>query len=362
MEVMKPAWLKAVSFKSGRIRMLGLFCRQMAITLSAGVSIIDALELSGREHKNSAFGETVLQVKALVKQGNSLSEALRQFPKVFPELMVQMVRSGEMSGCMDLVMENLGVYYEGQADLRSRIAQALFYPSLVMVVAVGVVMYLMAGVLPAFVEIFESMEAELPRTTELLMRASTALMSGGGWILLAVLLLLAAGQLVVRQERGALARDRLLLRFLWVGPFIRLMEGVRFADAMAIMVNSGIDMISALEIAGKILGNRVMRYKISAVQEAVRRGAALSDSLAEAGIFDRRFVQMIRIGESSGTMEQVLIKVSAYYNGEIDRKIKKMTALLEPVVLLVVGGLVFFIMASVMQPVFEIYSGYSELV
>lgn len=188
------------------------------------------------------------------------------------------------------------------------------------------------------------------------------LMSGGGWILLAVLLLLAAGQLVVRQERGALARDRLLLQFLWIGPFIRLMEGVRFADAMAIMVNSGIDMISALEIAGKILGNRVMRHKISAVQEAVRRGAALSDSLAEAGIFDRRFVQMIRIGESSGTMEQVLIKVSAYYNGEIDRKIKKMTALLEPVVLLVVGGLVFFIMASVMQPVFEIYSGYSELV
>ena len=158
MEVMKPAWLKAVSFKSGRIRCSGSFAGRWAITLSAGASIIDALELSGREHKNSAFGETVLQVKALVKQGNSLSEALRQFPKVFPELMVQMVRSGEMSGCMDLVMKNLGVYYEGQADLRSRIAQALFYPSLVMVVAVGVVMYLMAGVLPAFVEIFESME------------------------------------------------------------------------------------------------------------------------------------------------------------------------------------------------------------
>ena len=140
MEMMKPAWLKAVAFKSGRVRMLGLFCRQMAITLSAGVSIIDALELSGKEHKNRGFGEAVLQVKTLVKQGNSFSEALRPFPEMFPELMVQMVRSGEMSGCMDLVMENLGIYYEGQADLRSRIAQAFFYPSLVMVVAVGVVM------------------------------------------------------------------------------------------------------------------------------------------------------------------------------------------------------------------------------
>lgn len=362
MEMMKPVWLRAVALKSGRVRMLGLFCRQMAITLSAGVSIIDALELSGKEHKNSGFGEAVLQVKTLVKQGNSFSEALRPFPKVFPELMVQMVRSGEMSGCMDLVMENLGIYYEGQADLRSRIAQAFFYPSLVMVVAVGVVMYLMAGVLPVFVKIFESMEAELPLTTEILMGVSTALISSGGWLLLAVLLLLAAGQAAVRQEVGALARDRLLLRLPWAGQFMRLMEGVRFADAMAIMVSSGIDMISALEIAGKILGNRVMRHKIGAVREAVRRGAALSDSLADAGLFDRRFVQMIRIGESSGTMEQVLIKVSVYYNDEINRKIKKMTALLEPVVLLVVGGLVFFIMASVMQPVFEIYSGYSELV
>lgn len=342
--------------------MLGLFCRQLAITLSAGVSIIDALELSGREHKNSGFGETVLQVKMLVKQGNSLSEALRQFPGAFPELMVQMARSGEMSGSMDLVMENLGIYYEGQSDMRSKITQALFYPSLVTVVAVGVVMYLMAGVLPAFAEIFENMEAELPMTTELLMRASTALVSGGAWILLVVLLLLAAGRAALRREAVALLRDRFLLKLPWIGRFIGLMEGVRFADAMAIMVNSGIDMISALEIASKILGNRVMRYRIRDVREAVRRGEALSDSLAAAGIFDRRFVQMVRIGESSGTMEQVLIKVSAYYNDEINRKIKKMTALLEPVVLLVVGGLVFFIMASVMQPVFEIYSGYSELV
>ncbi|WP_195268159.1 type II secretion system F family protein [Eubacterium sp. 1001713B170207_170306_E7] len=342
--------------------MLGLFCRQLAITLSAGVSIIDALELSGREHKNSGFGETVLQVKMLVKQGNSLSEALRQFPGAFPELMVQMARSGEMSGSMDLVMENLGIYYEGQSDMRSKITQALFYPSLVTIVAVGVVMYLMAGVLPAFAEIFENMEAKLPMTTELLMRASTALVSGGAWILLAVLLLLAAGRAALRREAVALLRDRFLLKLPWIGRFIGLMEGVRFADAMAIMVNSGIDMISALEIAGKILGNRVMRYRIRDVREAVRRGEALSDSLAAAGIFDRRFVQMVRIGESSGTMEQVLIKVSAYYNDEINRKIKKMTALLEPVVLLVVGGLVFFIMASVMQPVFEIYSGYSELV
>ena len=152
---------------------------------------------------------------------------------------------------MDLVMENLGIYYEGQADLRSRIAQAFFYPSLVMVVAVGVVMYLMAGVLPVFVEIFESMEAELPLTTEILMGVSTALISSGGWLLLVVLLLLAAGQAAVRQEVGALARDRLLLRLPWGGQFMRLMEGVRFADAMAIMVSSGIDMISALEIAGE---------------------------------------------------------------------------------------------------------------
>lgn len=362
MEMMKPVWFKTVSLKSERTRRLGLFCRQMAITLSAGVSIIDALELSGREHKNNGFGESILQAEMLVKQGNSLSEALRQNTGYFPEMMVQMVRSGEMSGAMDLVMENLGIYYEGQADLKSRITQALFYPSLVMVVAVGVVMYLMAGVLPSFVEIFDQMEAELPRTTEILMRISTALLENAGWILLTGLMLWGACRAATKMEAGALVKDRFLLKLPGIGKFIQLMEGVRFADAMAIMVDSGIDMISALEIAGKILGNRVIQWKISDAREAVRRGATLSHSLAAAEVFDRRFIQMIRIGESSGTMEQVLIKVSAYYNDEINRKIKKMTALLEPVVLLVVGGLIFFIMASVMQPVFEIYSGYSELI
>ncbi|MEG0378224.1 MAG: type II secretion system F family protein [Eubacterium sp.] len=348
-------------FPRARPRELGLFSRQLALTLASGVSVIDALELSGSENKNRAFGNEIIEVKNLVKRGNSLSASMEKYPKSFPEFMIQMVRSGEISGCMDRVLDSVGEYYENQAELKSKIINALFYPLLVMAVAFGVVIYLITGVLPVFAKIYESIEAEMPLATKVLMAISEVLQYLWPLLFLIVTVSLLAFMAAGQTEKGKLFKSRFLLKLPFFGTFIVHTNAIRFAEALSVLVESGVDMLTGLETISAIMDNEVIKEKLQDVKLSVKRGGGLSESLAKAEVFDQRFYQMIRVGESSGTLDHVLKKIAFYYNDEVVRRLKRLTMLLEPAVLLFVGGLVFFIVAAVMEPVFGIYAGYSEL-
>lgn len=340
---------------------LGLFSRQLALTLASGVSVIDALELAGTEIKNKAFGSDIIGVKNLVKRGNSLSASMKKYTKSFPEFMIQMVHSGEISGCMDQVLDSVGKYYENQAELKSKIINALFYPLLVMAVAFGVVIYLITGVLPVFAKIYESMEAEMPLATRVLMAISEALQRLWPVFFLIIAALLLGFMASAKTEKGKYFKSRLLLRLPWFRTFVLQTNAIRFAEALSVLVESGVDMLTGLETASNIMDNRVIKEKLLSVKLWVKRGSDLSDALTKAGVFDQRLYQMVRVGERAGTLDNVLKKIAFYYNEEVVRRLKRLTMLLEPAVLLFVGGLVFFIVAAVMEPIFGIYSGYSEL-
>lgn len=342
-------------------RTLGIFCNQFAITLGAGITIVEALDLIGQETNNKAFGKDILDMKEMVKRGSSLSASSRQFPNSFPYLFIRMAETGELGGSLDKIMNNLGKYYEKQANLKSNVVGAVLYPILVLLVAIIVILFLLTNVLPTFVNIYETMQSELPKTTQILMLISSAISRFWPLLILGSVIFFIFYKGLMNKENFAYRKDQILLKIPLIGGMITRIEMVRIADSLSILLSNGIDLISALSVVKNLSSNRFIMGKIDGVKNNVKSGRTLAKSFEETQIFKLTFYHMVKVGECSGTLDTVLINVSEYYNDEIKRYLKLILTIIEPLILLIVGGLVFFIIIAIMMPVFEIYSGYSEL-
>jgi general secretion pathway protein F len=340
-------------FRGVKASELSATTRQLAILLAAGVPLVSALEGMIGQIENPTFKRILAQVKESVNEGNSLAFSLAQHPKVFSQIYVNMVRAGEASGSLDVVLDRLAEFSEHQQALRGRFRSALAYPIFMACVATLILFFLMTFIMPNIMRIFSEMQQTLPTSTVLLMGFSNLLKSYWWMIFLAA----AGGALLLKQfkksAKGQYLWDEMKIRLPIVGPINRKMALARFGRTLGSLLQSGVPLLAALEIVRNIVNNVPIAQIIDKTADDIQEGKTLATPLSQSRWFPSIMVQMITVGEQSGELEKMLNKIADMYEEEAQSRIMAVTAMLEPAMILCMGLVVGFIVVSVLLPIFE---------
>ncbi len=330
---------------------------QLADLLAGGLPLLNALTLLANQTEEARLRRVIEQVADAVRDGQSLSEALAARPDIFPPLYRSLVKAGETGGGIEQALSRLAELGEREAELRSRVLSAAAYPLFVLVIAIAMVAFLMAYVIPKLSLVFLETDQVLPLPTRILLAISHVVVAWW-WVLAAAV---AAAVLAVRRwsarAQGKLALDRLIIAVPALGPLVRKLETARLARNLGMMVGQGVPILQALEVAVGTIDNALLRLALQAARDAVREGSSLAAALAATGRLPAFATNMIAVGEESGTADRALLKVAATYEREADRALRVLTTILEPVLLLLVGGVVMFIVLAMLLPVFQIGLG-----
>jgi general secretion pathway protein F len=340
-------------YRRAKKQEVAVFTRQMATLLSAGLPLMESLSTAVEQIEDPVLRKVITQVREGVKEGKSLSETLRGYPRVFSDLYVNMITAGESSGTLDIVLARLADFQESQARLQNKIWATLTYPIMMLFIGIGVLAFLFAYVIPQVTGVFEDIGEALPLPTRVLILISDFFREYG-WVLL---ILLAVAGFAVRRylhtPAGKAYFDRASLKLPLFGRLVKMVALSRFARTLSTLLSSGVPLMTALDIVKEVVGNKVLYDAIEAAKERVREGEGLSEPLRRSGVFPSVVVQMIAVGERSGEMERMLLKVSEAYENEVDTTVSGLTSLLEPVMILFMGLIVLFIVLSILLPIFE---------
>lgn len=337
-----------------KLRDLVVFSRQFATMIDAGLSVVKCLDILQQQCRNPKLAEVVSGVKHDVAGGASLTDALSRHPRVFSPLYVNMVRSAEAGGILDQVLDRLAGFLEKEQEVRGKIKSAMTYPAVVLFFSVLMLVGLIFFILPKFKIIFETMQLKLPLATRILLGISDF----GTQYWFVALGMLAAGavayKLYARTDKGALTVDWLKLRLPVFGDLLMKSSVSRFARTFGTLITSGVPVLRALEIVSETSGNRVLADTITRARASIKEGEKISAPLFASRMFPVMVTQMIAVGEETGRLDQMLLKVSDFYDKEVDATLKALTSLIEPVMIVVMGGIVALIAISVISPIYEL--------
>ena len=332
---------------------VAMMTRQLGTLLVAGLPLVDALgvliDQTDKKHVKSLFAD----VREQVRGGKSLSGVLEQYPRDFSQIYVHMVRAGEASGALDQILFRLAEFLEKQLGLKHKVTNAILYPALMLVVGVTVLFFLMTFVVPKITAVFVNLKQALPWPTVVLMSLSRFL--ADYWIVLlgGVLLAIWAGRRAIRTDAGRVVADRLLLKIPLIGEVARMVSISRLTSTLATMLASGVQLLDALDVSRRVMNNRVLEEVVEDARKNIREGETIAEPLKRSGEFPALVTHMIAVGEKSGEMEEMLRRIGQIYDGEVDRVISRFTSLLEPIMILAMGVLVFFIVVAILLPIFE---------
>lgn len=337
-----------------KIKDVSLFCRQLSTMLSAGLMVVRALDILYSRTTNRRLRESYLQLYEDIQKGLSLYEALRGQGTFYPTLLLNMVRAGEMSGTLDSVMQKMSDHYEREYRLVSKMRASMAYPILLLCVTIAVMIGLFVFVLPNFFTMFEG--ASLPPLTKIVMGISHFL-TYQWYIPIIVVFALVFLWMGIRNMRTVrLTADRMKLSLPLFGKQFRIIYVARFTHALSVLYSSGIQMIDAVEMAVSVLNNAFISERFGQVLEDISRGEMLSSSIEKTKLFDTLVTSMIFIGEESGSLDQMLTKLSSFYDNESETALQKMASLIEPVMLIFIAIVIGLVVAAVIVPVYGMYS------
>ena len=331
-----------------------VFTRQLAAMLEAGLPLVQALESLANQQKNAYFREVLFKIKQMVEEGTPFAEALNHYPKIFDRLYYHMVSAGEASGNLELTLKRLAVYMEKALALKGKVKKAMIYPAIVLVVTVIVLTIIMVFVVPTFEKMFSEMGHALPLPTQIVIEMSRLtkkyfLFFLGGLMILSFLI-----RRYYRTERGRLQIDALLLKLPLFGSLFRKVAVARFARTLGTLISSGVSIVEALTIAARTAGNLVVERAIYDVRQAVKEGQPIAEPLAKSGIFPYMVIQMVSVGEASGTLEKMLNKVADFFEEEVDMTVDALSQMIEPVMIVFLGGVIGGIIISLYLPIFKL--------
>ena len=336
------------------LKQLTLATRLLATLSNAGLPLVSALLALSEQVDSPALKRVVVVLKERVEQGSSLAKALGVYPKVFPRLYINMVASGEASGALDTALENLADYYEAQLELRRKVSNALFYPILMFFFCIIVVIALVTFVVPNIVEIFVKQKVALPLPTRIVIFISDMVI-GYWWLMLAgVIIAVFYTKQRYSTPSGKAWFDNLFLKLPIYGSIYRKVSTARVATTLATLLNGGVEVLAALEIVKNIIGNTHMKKALEDAREGVKEGRSLAKELSKSGYFPNLLSQMVAIGEKSGRLEGMLNKAGKTFSGEANSAIAGLTTLLEPMMIIFLGVIVFMIVISVLLPMVEL--------
>jgi type IV pilus assembly protein PilC len=350
--------VKKVRFKTGgkiTDKDISLFTRQLATMMKSGVPLLQAFDIVGRGHSNPAVGKLLLDIKADVETGSSLSQAFRKFPLHFDALYCNLVAAGEQAGILDTLLDRLATYKEKILAIKGKIKSALFYPIAVIVVAFVITAVIMIFVIPAFKDVFKSFGADLPAPTLLVIAISDYFVAywwaifgiiGGG--------LYAFFESWKRSEKVQMAMDRFLLRLPIFGDIIRKSVIARWTRTLATMFAAGVPLVESLDSVGGAAGNYVYKVATKQIQSEVSTGTSLTVSMQNVNLFPNMVTQMVAIGEESGALDSMLSKVADFFEQEVDDAVEAMSSLMEPMIMVVLGTLIGGMVVAMYLPIFKL--------
>ena len=333
---------------------LALLTRQLSTLLSAGMPIEETLQAVARQSEKTKIKRVLLSVRAKVREGHSLSTGLSEFPGVFPELYRKTVEAGEESGHLDNVLDRLADYTEARQEMQQKTIMALFYPALLIIISILIVIALLTFVVPQIVKVFENVAQELPQSTQILIAMSDFLKNNG---IVLLVLLLAGGfiaRIVLSKPAPRMAWHNFLLRVPFSGRLIRGSNSARFARTLSILTSSNVQILEALRISSQVVTNLPMREAIEIITMRVREGANIHSSMEQSGYFPPMMISLISSGEASGNLENMLERAAIIQEREIESVLATTLGLLGPIMILVMGGIVLFIVLATLLPVFDL--------
>jgi type IV pilus assembly protein PilC len=332
---------------------LALFCRQFYTMISAGLGIVPCLEILVAQTRNKTFKNAIADAYEEVQKGKTLSQAMKEHTSVFPTILVSMVEAGEVSGNLDTVMLRMAEHFEKENKLENKVKSAMVYPAVLAVVSVVVVVFMLVFIMPTFIGMFESSGVELPGLTKVLLNISNSLKTYW-YIYIGVILALVTGiRRYKKTEGGRRLFDSLKLRFPIVKGTTSMLITSRFTRTLSTLLTSGIPLIQALEVVARVVNNTIIEERMVEGIDSVRKGVSLARTVKDVGVFPPMVDSMIKIGEESGSLDDMLTKTADFYDEEVQTSLQKLTSMLEPIMLLVMGFIIGFIVIAMYLPMFD---------
>jgi type IV pilus assembly protein PilC len=331
-----------------------IFTRQFATMIDAGLPLVQCLDILGSQMDNPAFKKVIFQIKSKVEQGSTFADALKEHPKVFDELFVQLCAAGEVGGILDTILNRLATYREKAEKLKRKVKGAMIYPVIVICVAIGVTALLLLKVTPVFAKMFGDFGSALPAPTQFVVDLSEWLQN---YIIHLVLSIAAVVTFVVttyRNPKGRRIWDKVILRAPLIGNVIRKVAVARFTRTLGTMIASGVPILDALDVTAKTAGNRSVEDAIYYVRGKIAEGKNIAGPLLETNVFPSMVVQMIGVGEATGAMDAMLNKIADFYDDEVDTAVAGLTAMIEPLLMVFLGGVVGGFLIAMYLPIFSI--------
>ncbi len=333
-----------------------VFCRQFSTMIDAGLPLIQCLEILGSQEPNKTFAKIIISIKTDIEGGATLTDALRKYPKVFDDLFVNLTAAGEAGGILDIVLSRLSAYMEKAMKLKSKVKGAMTYPASVLVISFGVITLLLLKVIPVFQEMFTSMGGALPSPTQFLINASEFMQHYILHMIGVLVVLVFAFRRYYRTAQGRLVVDRMILKAPVFGPLLKKVAVSKFTRTLATMMSSGVPILEGLDIVSRTAGNKIIENALIETKKSISEGKTIAEPLRETDIFPSMVVQMIAVGEATGALDTMLLKIADFYDDEVDAAVDAMTALLEPFMMVFLGGVVGGMIIAMYLPIFEMAS------
>lgn len=335
---------------------LVIFTRQLSTMIDAGLPLVQCLQILGKQQENSTFKKIILEIQTDVETGTTLADSMRKHPKVFDNLYSNMIEAGELGGILDTILSRLAVFKEKAMALQKKIKGAMTYPAICLGISLIILVVILVFVVPVFDKMFQDFGSALPAPTQMVVNMSHFFKGNFIYIVVAAVFFTWIFKRIYNTEKGRLKIDAALLKSPVVGTLLRRVAVSKFTRTLSTMLQSGVPILEALQVVGRTSGNKVIERAVFRVADSIAEGRPISEPLDESGVFPNMVVQMINVGESVGALDTMLEKIADFYDEEVDQAVENLTAMIEPFMMVFLGGMIGGLVVAMYLPIFKMAS------
>ncbi|MBU0943345.1 MAG: type II secretion system F family protein [Proteobacteria bacterium] len=331
-----------------------IFTRQLSTMIDAGLPLVQSLEILSKQQENSTFKKVLIAIRMDVETGTTFADSMRKHPKVFDNLFSNMIEAGETGGILDTILSRLAVFMEKSMALKKKIKGAMTYPAICLAISIVILVVILVFVIPVFEDMFNNFGSALPTPTQIVVNMSNFFKSNFLWIAMATVAVFYTIKKIYNTEAGRIKMDATFLHAPVVGPLIRKVAVAKFTRTLSTMLQSGVPILEALHVVAKTAGNKIIEAAVLRVADSIAEGRPIAEPLEESGVFPNMVVQMINVGESVGALDTMLAKIADFYDEEVDQAVENLTAMIEPFMMVFLGGMIGGLVVAMYLPIFSI--------
>jgi type IV pilus assembly protein PilC len=333
-----------------------IFTRQLSTMINAGLPLVQGLEILEKQQENPTFKKTLNEIRSDVEAGSTLADSMRKKPKVFDNLFTNMIEAGETGGILDTILTRLAAFMEKSMALKKKIKGAMTYPTICLAISILILVVILVFVVPVFKSMFEGFGHSLPLPTQIVVNLSNFFKNNFLYLFIGLFIVVMAVKKTYQTEKGRLFYDRTMLKAPVFGILLRKVAVAKFTRTLSTMLSAGVPILEALQVVAKTSGNKIIEKAVFRVGDSIAEGRPIAEPLEESGVFPNMVVQMINVGESVGALDAMLEKIADFYDEEVDQAVENLTAMIEPFMMVFLGGMIGGIVVAMYLPIFKLSS------